>query len=105
MEVDLVEFARMRSTMLRDLRLHVDVRGGAPSECAHELRHAAVAAHGTESATGFVQRGADPAQHHRAVTPAFDVARVMRDEPVQVLDRIGRAERPIESAVHARAPG
>ena len=46
---------------------------------------------------------ADPAQHHLAVPPAFHVSRVVRDQAVQVLDRVGRSERSVERAVDAQA--
>lgn len=41
----------------------------------------------------FVQRGADPTRQHLAVAPALDVARVMRDRAVHILDRVGGSQR------------
>ena len=37
-----------------------------------------------------------------AVAPALDVARVVRDRAVQVLDRVGRSERAVQRAVDAQ---
>lgn len=49
-----------------------------------------------------MQRGANPAQHHFSVAPAFDVSRVMRDQTVHVLDRIGRSNRFVERTLDAQ---
>ena len=67
----------------------------------HQLLHVAIAAHGTEAATGFGQGRADPAEHHVAVAPALDVARVMRDQAIQILDRVGGSQRAIQRLVEA----
>lgn len=63
-----------------------------PFEGRAEFRHVAHAAHAPEAAGGLHERGADPAQHHLAVAPALDVARVVSDRAVEVLDRVGASE-------------
>ena len=76
--------------MLRDLAL-----GGRDLFVAMTLKDGAQfgeiarTAHAPEAALRFVQCGAYSAQQHLAVAPAFDVARVMRDRAVHVLDRVG----------------
>jgi hypothetical protein len=57
------------------------------------MLHVAEPAHGTESSRGFIQRVRDPAKHHLAVAPAFDLSRVVGNPAVQVLDR--RPERSV----------
>ena len=75
-------------SMLRDLAFDVCSELHVFIERCSEPLHVAEPAHRAEAAACFVQRGGDPAQHHLAATPAFHVARVVRDQPVQVLDRV-----------------
>ena len=71
--------------MLRDLTLSVRGSSNAMAiERGAELRNVTHSAHSPEGAACLEQSGADPAQHHLAVTPALDVAGVMRDCAVQV---------------------
>jgi len=55
-----------------------------------------MASYAAEASLRFVQSGTDPAQDHLAIAPAPDVARVMRDCTVHVLDRVGGLERARE---------
>jgi len=61
-----------------------------------------VAAEATEAAPRLVQPGGDPADEHVAVAPAH-VAAEAADEAVEVLDRIGAAQRTVERAGDAEA--
>ena len=70
---------------------------------AVELLHVAVAAQLAEPVLGIAERAGDPAQRHLSVPPALDVARVVRDRAVQVLDRVGRAQRAVQRAGDAQA--
>src|SRR5215210_1436852 len=88
--------------MLRALAFDVCRELHVLFKCCDEMVHITEPTHGTEAAACFVQRGTDPAQHHFAVTPAFHVSRVMCDESVEVLDRIGRSERFVERTVDAQ---
>ena len=67
----------------RDLCVAMTLKDGAP------LGEIAMTAHAPEAAMRFVPCGAYPAQQHPAVATALDVARVMRDRAVHVIDRVG----------------
>ena len=67
----------------RDLCVAMTLKDGA------QFGEIAMTAQAPEAALRFVQCGAYPAQRHLAVAPAFDVARVMRDRAVHVIDRVG----------------
>jgi hypothetical protein len=67
-------------------------------ERADEVGELGVTAHATEAAARFVEAGRDPAHEHAPVAPAADVADEATDEAVQVLDRVGAAERAVERA-------
>jgi hypothetical protein len=89
--------------MLRDLAFAVRSELRVFFKRCDETLHVSEAAHGAKATACFVQRGADPAQHHLAVAPAFHVARVVRDQAVQVLDGIGRPERSVERAIDTKS--
>src|SRR5439155_8555129 len=57
-----------------------------------------VAADATEAPRGVTQGGSDPADDHGAVPPAAHVASEGGHRAVEILDGVGRAERPVERA-------
>lgn len=52
-------------------------------EGSNERRHLAAASDPAEAALRIVETGRDPADEHRAVTPAADVAHEVGDEPLR----------------------
>jgi hypothetical protein len=84
--------------MLRDLERNFRCALHALREGGDQAADVAIAAHGSEAAAGFIRGRADPAKHHLTVAPALDVARVVRDQSVQVFDGIGTFERLKERA-------
>src|SRR5439155_13778367 len=46
----------------------------------------------TELLLSFMKSGSDPAQHHRAVLPATNVASEAGNRAIEILDRVGAAK-------------
>ena len=60
--------------------------------------HLAEAAQLAEARAGVAQCAGDLVQRHGSVLPGPHVARVVRDRAVEVLDRVGRAQRAVQRA-------
>ena len=68
-----------------------------------ELGYVGVTAHAAEADRRTDDPCADPAQEHRAALPVLHVSREAADAAVQVLDRVGAAQRPVEGTPDAEA--
>src|SRR4030095_4992024 len=85
--------------MLRDLVLHGRSRLQVLLERGLETVHITEASHGAKAAAGLMKRRADPTQHHLAIAPVLHGTRVMRDQAVEVLNRVRGSECPVERAI------
>ena len=82
--------------MLRGFFL-VFLDGGLPGiQGRHQELHFPMPAQLAKAPFGIAQRSGDPAQRHRPVLPSLDVAREVGDRAVQVLDRVGGAQRAVQ---------
>src|SRR5574337_1710145 len=61
-----------------------------------EILHVAMATQLSEAVLGLAERAGNPSKGHLPIAPALDVARVVRDRAVEVLDRVGRAQRAVQ---------
>lgn len=75
---------------------------GAVIEGADEGREVGVPADAAEAPVRLVEPGGDPALEHASVAPAADVADEAPDQAVEILDRIGTAQRAVGRAVTPR---
>src|SRR5258708_6679208 len=87
--------------MLRDFSLNERIRLRTLQQYAAQALHFMESAHAAKLAGCLMQDRTDPAKQHMPILPALDVARVVGHQAVQVLDRIGAPERPVERAVDA----
>src|SRR5205807_5986094 len=65
--------------------------------------HVTEAFQSTKLALCLVKTCAHPAQHHRGVSPATDVAREVHHRAVEILDGVGTAKRAVQRVGNAEA--
>jgi hypothetical protein len=64
--------------------------------CADEHFHIGASLEFSHSAGGVTQCAGYPTQRHRSIFPTLDVARVVRDQAVEIFDRVARSEGPVQ---------
>ena len=82
--------------MLRRLEAAVVVGGESLVQRGDQLLHVAMSAQLSEPIRSVAKRAGDPSQGHLPVAPSLDIARVVRDRAVEVLDRVGGAQRVVQ---------
>ena len=89
--------------MLRDLSLvELSVLAGVCAQCGDEAAKISIASNLPEAACDLQDSGSDPALEHCAVTPALDVAHVVHDQAVEVLNRVGTSQRVVQRSIDAK---
>lgn len=88
--------------MLRDLPLLTLIGWNSALEGCNEPGHVVVPAQRSEALSGIAERAGDPPEHHLPITPTLDVVRVVGDQAVEVLDRVGRPKGAIQRAGDAQ---
>jgi len=92
--------------MLRGLQDGAVVAFGAAGiQGLQQGAHLAAATQLAHARGRVADRAGHPAQHHLAIAPTLDVATVVRHRAVQVLDRVGRAQRAVQRAGDAQRLG
>ena len=86
---------RLGVTALRHLLPAVHDRAIGGTEEGSEIP---MTAQPTEAAGALPEASGNPADQHSAVAPAANVADEVADEVVEVLDRVGAPQRPVERA-------
>jgi len=79
--------------MLRGLEFGRLVDDHALVQGDDQMPHVAVPAKLSEAVLGVAEGACDPAQRHLSVPPALDVAGVVGDRAIEVLDRVRGAQR------------
>lgn len=72
------------------------------ASAASKRFYVAIAAHGAEPTAGIRQGRADAAQHRLAVAPTLHVRGELRDQAVQLLDRVGRVQRAMQRVIEPK---